>query len=170
MIMGDALDKQSGEIRSLNEEEKKEQDELVGEFRKEIRGILDNVTSDGTLSEITRAALIETRMKYILANANKDEDRLTRADIEDAANRTEIFKVLTSDRKIRSQYKDLNRELQDQFKNKAQQFIALGGNTRYLTTNFSFMPEVASYLNKQAMQMAGESVIQNMNTNLESIK
>lgn len=170
MIMGDALDKQSGEIRSLNEEEKKEQDELVGEFRKEIRGILNNVTSDGTLSEITRAALIETRMKYILANANKDEDRLTRADIEDAANRTEIFKVLTSDRKIRSQYKDLNRELQDQFKNKAQQFIALGGNTRYLTTNFSFMPEVASYLNKQAMQMAGESVIQNMNTNLESIK
>ena len=170
MIMGEALDKQTGEIRALTEEERKEQNELVKEFRKEIRGILDNVTSDGTMSEITRAKLIETRMKYILANANKDEDRLTRADIEDAANNTEIFKIFTSDRKIRSQYKDLNNELQEQFRNKAQQFIALGGNTRYLTTNFAYMPEVAKYLKDQETKLAGATVIQNMNTNLESIK
>ena len=170
MIMGEALDKQTGEVRALTEEERKEQNELVKEFRDEISGIMEKVNPDGTMSQITRAKLIETRMKYILANANKDEDRLTRADIEDAANNTEIFKLFTSDRKIRLQYEALNKELQDQFRNKAQQFIALGGNTRYLTTNFAYMPEVAKYLKDQETKLAGATVIQNMNTNLESIK
>ena len=119
---------------------------------------MEQITSDGTMSEITRAKLIETRMKYILANANKDEDRLTRADIEEAAKNTEIFSLFTSDRKIREQYKRLNDELQGQFRNKAQQYIALGGNTRYLTTNYDFMPEVAQYLNKQRALQAGGAI------------
>ena len=109
-------------------------------------------------------------MKYILANANKDEDRLTKADIQDAAGRTEIFKIFTSDRKIRDQYKQLNKELQDQFRNKAQQYIALGGNTRYLTTNYDFMPEVAQYLQKQRALQAGGAIQQDMMQNLESIQ
>lgn len=170
MIKGIAIDKETGEKRALTNEEIEEQNELIKEYRNEIRSLKEKVTSDGTLSEITRAALIETRMKYILANANKDEDRLTRADIEDAAGRTEIFKIFTSDRKIRDQYKELNQELQDQFRNKAQQYIALGGNTRYLTTNYDFMPEVAQYLNKQRALQAGGAIQQNMMQNLESIQ
>jgi hypothetical protein len=94
---------------------------------------------------------------------------LTRADIEDAANNTEIFKIFTSDRKIRSQYQKLNQELQSQFKNKAQQFIALGGNTRFITTNYEFMPEVASYLKRQEALQSGQAVQQDMMQNLESI-
>jgi len=170
MIKGIAIDKETGEKRALTDEEVKEQNELIEDYRNEIRDLKTKVTSEGTLSEITRAALIETRMKYILANANKDEDRLTRADIEDAAGRTEIFKIFTSDRKIRNQYKQLNKELQDQFKNKAQQYIALGGNTRYLTTNYDFMPEVAQYLNKQRALQAGGAIQQDMMQNLESIQ
>ena len=170
MIKGVAIDKNTGEIRKLNEDELKEQNELIKEYRNDIRNIMEQITSDGTMSEITRAKLIETRMKYILANANKDEDRLTRADIEDAAKNTEIFSLFTSDRKIREQYKRLNDELQGQFKNKAQQYIALGGNTRYLTTNFDFMPEVAQYLQKQRALQAGGAIQQNMMQNLESIQ
>tara|TARA_R100000005_G_C4998197_1_gene204901 strand:- start:910 stop:3030 length:2121 start_codon:yes stop_codon:yes gene_type:complete len=170
MIKGVAIDKNTGEIRKLNEEELKEQNELISEYRNDIRNIMEQITSDGTMSEITRAKLIETRMKYILANANKDEDRLTRADIEDAAKNTEIFSLFTSDRKIREQYKRLNDELQGQFRNKAQQYIALGGNTRYLTTNYDFMPEVAQYLNKQRALQAGGAIQQDMMQNLESIQ
>ena len=169
MIKGDALDKETGEVRKLTEDEREEQEELVREYRKEIGNILEQVTSEGTLKDITKAKLIETRMKYILANANKDEDRLTRADIEDAAKNTEIFNIFTSDRKIRSQYARLNEELQRQFKNKAQQYIALGGNTRYLTTNFDFMPEVSAYLKKQQNLRSGQTVQQDMMQNLESI-
>jgi len=170
MIKGVAIDKNTGEVRKLNEEELKEQNELISEYRNDIRNIMEQITSDGTMSEITRAKLIETRMKYILANANKDEDRLTRADIEDAAKNTEIFSLFTSDRKIREQYKRLNDELQGQFRNKAQQYIALGGNTRYLTTNYDFMPEVAQYLNKQRALQAGGAIQQDMMQNLESIQ
>jgi len=36
------------------------------------------------LDQLTKAALIENRLKYIIANANKSEDRLTRWDIENA--------------------------------------------------------------------------------------
>jgi hypothetical protein len=169
MIKGRPIDKETGEYRNLTEEEQEETDELIREYNNEIRSIKEQITSDGTMSEITRAKLIETRMKYILANANKDEDRLTRADIEDAANNTEIFKIFTSDRKIRSQYQKLNQELQSQFKNKAQQFIALGGNTRFITTNYEFMPEVASYLKRQEALQSGQAVQQDMMQNLESI-
>ena len=170
MIMGKPIDKETGEFRELNEEEAEEQRELISEYRKDIRGIMDQVNSDGKMTEITRAKLIETRMKYILANANKDEDRLTRADIDDAAQDTEIFKLFTSDRKIRLQYKTLNDELQRQFRNKAQQYIALGGNTRFITNNYAYMPEVAEYLKKQQTLQSGQAIQQDMMQNIESIK
>jgi rRNA maturation endonuclease Nob1 len=170
MIKGVAIDKKTGEVRELNEEEEKEQNELIREYKNDIRSLKEQVSSDGTMTEITRAKLIETRMKYILANANKDEDRLTRADIEDAAKNTEIFRIFTSDRKIRNQYQRLNEELQGQFKNKGQQYIALGGNTRYITTNYHWVPEVAEYLDKQRKLQAGQAVQQNMLQDLESIQ
>ena len=170
MIKGVAIDKETGEVRKLDEEEIKEQNELIREYKNDIRSLKEQVSSDGTMTEITRAKLIETRMKYILANANKDEDRLTRADIEDAAKNTEIFKIFTSDRKIRNQYQRLNEELQAQFKNKGQQYIALGGNTRYITTNYHWVPEVAEYLDKQRTLQAGQAVQQNMLQDLESIQ
>jgi hypothetical protein len=170
MIKGVAIDKKTGEVRQLDEEEEKEQNELIREYKNDIRSLKEQVNSDGTMTEITRAKLIETRMKYILANANKDEDRLTRADIEDAAKNTEIFKIFTSDRKIRNQYQRLNEELQAQFKNKGQQYIALGGNTRYITTNYHWVPEVADYLDKQKTLRAGKAVQQNMFQEIESIQ
>ena len=170
MIKGVAIDKKTGEVRKLTDEEEKEQNELIREYKNDIRNLKEQINSDGTMTEITRAKLIETRMKYILANANKDEDRLTRADIEDAAKNTEIFRIFTSDRKIRNQYQRLNEELQGQFKNKGQQYIALGGNTRYITTNYHWVPEVAEYLNKQRTLQAGQAVQQNMLQDLESIQ
>ena len=41
--------------------------------------------------EITKAKLIEVRLKYLLANANKQEDRLTQRDIDEAGKLTGIF-------------------------------------------------------------------------------
>ena len=47
MIMGKPIDKETGEFRELNEEEAEEQRELISEYRKDIRGIMDQVNSDG---------------------------------------------------------------------------------------------------------------------------
>jgi hypothetical protein len=44
------------------------------------------------LATFSKLALIEQRMKYLVANANKAEDRLTQKDIENAAQRTGIIK------------------------------------------------------------------------------
>lgn len=71
------------------------------------------------LQKFTKMALIEQRMKYIVANANKSEDRLTQKDIDNAAKRTQIVQYFGSPRTIRQNYQNLKEE----FVNKAQGYI-----------------------------------------------
>ena len=74
--------------------------------------------SDKELTTFSRLALIEQRMKYLVANANKAEDRLTQKDIENAAQRTDIIKFYGSAKTVRLNYQNLQKE----FSNKAQAF------------------------------------------------
>jgi hypothetical protein len=55
--------------------------------------------------------LIEQRMKYIIANANKGADRLTVADINDAANNTRIFALLDDPEQIKKNYSAIEKTL-----------------------------------------------------------
>ena len=57
-------------------------------------------------------------MKYLVANANKAEDRLTQKDIENAEQRTKIIQFYGSARTVRKNYEVLQKE----FSNKAQAF------------------------------------------------
>ena len=72
--------------------------------------------SDEDLERFTKLALIEQRMKYIVANANKSEDRLTQKDIENAEKRTKIIQFFGSERTVYQNYK----RLQEEFIAKAQ--------------------------------------------------
>ena len=72
--------------------------------------------TDEDLERFTKLALIEQRMKYIVANANKSEDRLTQKDIENAAKRTQIIQFFGSERTVYQNYK----RLQEEFIAKAQ--------------------------------------------------
>ena len=84
-------------------------------YKKNKSGIFGRPT-DAELERYSRLALIEQRMKYIVANANKSEDRLTQKDIENAAKRTEILKFFGSERNVYQNYK----RLQEEFTAKAQ--------------------------------------------------
>ncbi len=99
--------------KSISDETLKERGKEL--YNKNKSGILGRPT-DAELERYSRLALIEQRMKYIVANANKSEDRLTQKDIENAAKRTEILKFFGSERNVYQNYK----RLQEEFTAKAQ--------------------------------------------------
>ena len=152
------------------EKERKETSELQSEYRREVGKINKGIRpGDKDLDNITKARLIEVRMKYILANALKDEDRLTRADIEDAAQATNILKWTSSDRTIKSSYKDLAEKLQSQFDRVARDYIVAGGNEEYLM-GFEKMPKVAEILGQRQNQLMKNNIMQNRNNVIGTIK
>jgi hypothetical protein len=66
-----------------SEEIRKETAKVADMYKKETSELVEQLRSgDKELAQLARAKLIETRMKYILANANKAEDRLTVADVK----------------------------------------------------------------------------------------
>lgn len=141
LITQDKID-DAGNIVASTQKEREETQELVDTYKKEIRSIMDGAkTTDKGLDNITRARLIEVRMKYILANANKSEDRLTRADVQDAEQATRILGFTTGEREVKSSYKNLASDLEAQFLRLSKNYIEAGGNEEFLMS-FSQMPYI----------------------------
>jgi hypothetical protein len=66
---------------------------------------------------LSRYEIIQVKMKYIIANANKAEDRLTQKDIEEAGKLTQISKLFEDPTIIERKYKQLGLELNQKFNN-----------------------------------------------------
>lgn len=120
LINKNTIDNDETKKKLIEEYQKSISDERLKERGKELykknkSGIFGRPT-DAELERYSRLALIEQRMKYIVANANKSEDRLTQKDIENAAKRTEILKFFGSERNVYQNYK----RLQEEFTAKAQ--------------------------------------------------
>jgi len=115
--------------------------------------------TEDELRNYTRLALIEQRMKYIVANANKSEDRLTQKDIDNAAKRTQIIKYITSPRTIRLNYEQLREEFAEKAGTYLSQFKLNGGEESYIQDNFMDIPGVAlQYQRKEKDFMRNEKV------------
>ena len=71
-------------------------------------------------------------MKYIVANANKGEDRLTVKDVEEAEKSTRIFAFGTSSNKVVADYTALSNQLDGTYNNLAKRFIMVGGKPQEL--------------------------------------
>ena len=108
-------------------------------------------------------------MKYILANALKDEDRLTRADIEDAAQATQTLSLGMSDRAVRKAYERLAERFQAQFKRVGRDFIELGGSINYLNS-FEDMPIIADYQKSLQNKIIKQNIAANNMAVLGTIK
>jgi len=130
----------SGEVIQPSDAQIKDTEEVKKMFKEEIGDLLKGA-KDGELDNLTKAKLIQTRMKYVLANANKSEDRLTRADVEDAAQVTTILGFTTGEREVRSAYRNLQKTLEQQFKQTAKSYMEAGGNEGYILS-FTQMPVV----------------------------
>ena len=115
--------------------------------------------TEDELRNYTRLALIEQRMKYIVANANKSEDRLTQKDIDNAAKRTQIIKYITSPRTIRLNYEQLREEFAEKAGSYLSQYKLNGGEESYIQDNFMDIPGVAlQYERKQKDFMRKQNV------------
>ena len=132
--------------------------------------------SASQLDQLTQVALIETRLKYIVANANKSEDRLTRWDIENAAERTTLLGVLPRPFKeqpmtakgVRSQMRALKQQMSGQFNEVAQRYQFEGGTNNYIL-KYKQVPYVKQFLLEQG---AKEQMMNapNMQAILDTIK
>ena len=146
-----------------SEEIRKETAKVADMYKKETAEIFEDLRSgDKELAQLARAKLIETRMKYILANANKAEDRLTVADVKNAEENTQILKALTSPEKIRSQYAALEKELESQFKAVSTSYMQSGGTSTYITSQFGYMPEVKSYIERMSNRQRQQAIQTNI--------
>lgn len=119
--------------------------------------------SDEDLAKITKAKLIEVRLKYLLANANKQEDRLTQRDIDEAGKLTGIFTV-DSPRKIKGNYVAIMNDLNEKFATTLNSYQNAGGSNKFVE-GLTNMPMIKDYNFKQDSQKAK----QNINAIIESI-
>ena len=169
LITADKLD-DAGNIVASTEAEREETQELVNQYKKEIRSMTDGIdVTDEELDNITRARLIEVRMKYILANANKSEDRLTRADVQDAEQATRILGLFTGEKEVRSSYKNLAKDLEAQFLRLSKNYIEAGGSEDFLLS-FTQMPYIRGIYAKRANQNLQANIAQNQEQILGTIE
>tara|TARA_R100000426_G_scaffold40956_1_gene31673 strand:+ start:88 stop:2592 length:2505 start_codon:yes stop_codon:yes gene_type:complete len=94
------------------------------------------------LQTFAELKIIETRMKYILANANKGADRLTVKDVEDAKSATQIISLFTPGNSVVAQYETLESQLNSRFITLLQNFETQGGDVESLVTGFKNLPVV----------------------------
>jgi hypothetical protein len=113
------------------------------------------------LRAYTKLALIEQRMKYIVANANKSEDRLTQKDIDNAAKRTQIIKYITSPRTIRLNYEQLRDEFNEKAGSYLNQYKLNGGDEQFIQENFMDIPGVANAYNQKNSEFMRQQAIAN---------
>ena len=141
-------------------------DWIRDEYRKDIEGarqeVMDTYNDKGLeqaqLDQLMQVALIETRLKYIIANANKHEDRLTKWDIEAAAERTGALGIIprpfknqnVTAKTIKSAYRALQQQLLGNFASDAALYQQSGGNNSFLES-FVVIPYINQWkINKQA--------------------
>jgi len=120
--------------------------------------------TEDELRNYTRLALIEQRMKYIVANANKSEDRLTQKDIDNAAKRTQIIKYITSPRTIRLNYEQLREEFAEKAGTYLSQYKLNGGEESYIQDNFMDIPGVALQYQRKNKDFMRKQNITNQKT------
>ena len=117
--------------------------------------------SEEDLEKYTRLALIEQRMKYIVANANKDKDRLTQKDINNAAQRTQIIKYIASPRTIRKNYRQLEQEFTEKAADYLYDYKFGGGDEDFIINNFMDIPGVKAQYDQKNKQFEQSQVVQN---------
>jgi len=150
----------------IKENYRKEQEEIMKRTADDFSGGGWNVTEE-QLAQLTKAALIENRLKYIVANANKTEDRLTRWDIENAESNTRIlpfiqFSTGFTARTVNQKMAAIQEEMQGSFSRAATKYQQAGGTNNYILT-FKTMPYINQYLlNMAAADLQEKEMIQEL--------
>lgn len=156
------------------EKEKILQNELLEKFREESERVVNDLnTALGTGDEFkiarARLTLIDQRMPYIIANANKKQDRLTKADVDNARRTTAIYKTISDPVQIKKNYETIYADTEVQFRESFKKASANGHTRAYLTQIYSGNPVVANYEAKRLASQTKTSIKKDYRTTLEGI-
>jgi len=150
---------------------RKEIDIVREQYRDEQAKIRENMAkktsgwdiTEEELFQLTKAALIENRLKYIIANANKSEDRLTRWDIDNAAKNTCILPFITfsqgfTPETVNAKMTVLQGELIGNFNSQARKYQQQGGTNDFLL-DFTSVPYIRTFLEQQETDKMNQQAV-----------
>ena len=144
--------------------------EMFKDARKDMGGGFLSRPTDEQLATFSKLALIEQRMKYLVANANKSEDRLTQKDIENAAQRTGIIKFFGSAKTVRQNYINLKKEFEDKAESFAMSYRQNGGTESSMQYFRENVPGVQNLYDKKKKEfLEKERIKENKNKILSTI-
>ena len=162
--------------------EKGRQGKLSKYIPSEVRSQLKNLSiteRDKKIQQLAALRLIQNRMKYIVANADKGEDRLTVADVRNAEATTNIFDFFKSSRTIKENYTALRGTLQARADVLASQFNKQAGdmslldnlnNLNYVRRHKQKLGIAPKTLQQQIEDQPSDSLFQVLNVNLGTEK
>lgn len=154
-----------GEQSFLTKDEKetaiKERDKIYNEFIKADEKYTKNLRKAEASKDQEKLAFatlefIQNRAKYIVANANKAQDRLTAKDITEAEKNTKIF-GLKDPAKIKSLYEALRADTNNRFKDTSQRYIKNMGTIDDLKQNYSSVPYVQGFIKQENKKIRKEA-------------
>ncbi len=116
------LDQNLKDLNNYNSKVFKKYEKKIGDGSK-------TRTKQDIARDIAKLLIIENRMKYIIANSNKGEERLTKDDINAAAETTNIFNITGGSNMIFARYQELGVELNKKFAVAARAYQEAGGGS-----------------------------------------
>jgi len=156
------------------DKERENQNKLLETFREESGKVIEELNSaigSGDEIKIARAKLllIDQRMPYIIANANKKQDRLTKADVDNARTTTGIFKTISDPEQIKKNYAQIYATTEVQFREQFKKAAANGATRNYLMTMNAGNPVVQNYKAKQDSEKTKKDIKKDYRTTLGTI-
>jgi len=142
--------------KKLNDPKFEGRKSIIDKYMKNMK-IKEDYKTDDAAKQIAQLLVIEQRMKYILANANKREDRLTVKDVEDAASRTQIFKILGGSKEIINSYEVLRTDLIRNARDRIKEYKGYGGRDSGIDHLVS-IPDVETSNNRILASKLGKAV------------
>ena len=137
---------------------------IKGDARKEILATKDKSLRERKIKQLAELRLIQNRMKYIVANADKGEDRLTVADVNNAAQTTAIFEFLKAGKTVRANYTALKQTLNARATQLATQFNAQAGDMS-LVKNLTHLDYVRRWMKRTGQDVPNtQSTFENTDT------
>ena len=152
----------------------KRQNELLEQFReesdkaiKELQGAIG--TGDAVKIARAQLLLIDQRMPYIIANANKKQDRLTQADVANARKNTALFEIISNPEQIKKNYGAIYNNTEVQFREQFKKAAANGHTRAYLMQMYGGNPVIQDYLAKRESKEKKQDLKKDYKTTLTTI-
>lgn len=137
---------------------RKDANKLIEQFNKENAKIQKELgaafdAQDNERLLRAQVDLVNQRMKYVIANANKQADRITVADVKSAAALTETTGFLQNPKAVKKRYETIKTTLEGQFKQKAATYVANGGQPGFIVSQYSYVKPVQEYQARQRQRL-----------------